>query len=81
MCGVAFTILQLTIERTNPFSVQMKEAYRKVRKKGIFSVIFYLLAIPLAFINTIISIALFVTVAIAWLIPDRHIERAIKSME
>lgn len=77
MCGLAFTILQLTIEKTNPFNEEMKNAYKKVMAKGIFSVVCYVSAIPLAFVNTTISAVLFIIVAIAWLVPDRHIERAI----
>ena len=44
--------------------------------KGKASVAIYTAAIPLAFVNTWISIALIVVVAIMWLVPDRRIERA-----
>lgn len=77
LCGVAFTILQLTIEKTNPFSEQMKNAYKKVMVKGVFSLVCYTSAIPLAFVNTAISAALFIAVAVVWLVPDRNIERAL----
>jgi uncharacterized membrane protein len=43
--------------------------------KGILSVVIYLVAIPLAFITTWLSFALYLTVAIIWFIPDRRIER------
>jgi TMEM175 potassium channel family protein len=39
------------------------------------SLVAYLLAVPLAFVRPWISCALYVTVAIAWLVPDRRIER------
>jgi uncharacterized membrane protein len=42
--------------------------------KGKISILIYLLAIPLAFLNPIISFALFVLVAVMWLVPDRRIE-------
>jgi len=42
--------------------------------KGKISVILYLVSIPLAFVNTLLSFALFVLVAVMWLVPDRRIE-------
>ena len=78
MCGVAYTILQIAIEKINPFSDNMKNAFKKMQGKGIFSVACYLAAIPLAYVHTAISAALFFMVAISWLIPDRNLERAIK---
>jgi uncharacterized membrane protein len=38
------------------------------------SLILYTAAIPLAFVSPWIALALYVTVAIMWLIPDRRIE-------
>jgi hypothetical protein len=43
--------------------------------KGKLSPLFYLAAIPLAFVSSWISSALYVGVALLWLIPDRRIER------
>jgi uncharacterized membrane protein len=45
--------------------------------KGKLSPVFYLLAIPSAFFVTGISMALYVGVALLWLIPDRRIERVL----
>jgi uncharacterized membrane protein len=45
--------------------------------KGKISILFYLLAIPLAFVNPLISFALYVLVAVMWLVPDRRIEEKI----
>ena len=45
--------------------------------KGNISIAAYLLAIPLAFANRWIACALYVAVAILWLVPDRRIERAL----
>ncbi len=47
--------------------------------KGRVSMVFYALAIPLAFVNTWISCALYALVAIMWLIPDRRIENTLIS--
>jgi TMEM175 potassium channel family protein len=43
--------------------------------KGRLSPALYAIAIPLAFLNRWISVALYVTVALIWLVPDRRLER------
>ncbi len=45
--------------------------------KGVISVVIYAVAIPLAFVNTLFAQALYVLVAIIWLVPDRRIERSL----
>jgi TMEM175 potassium channel family protein len=45
--------------------------------KGRISIVIYALAIPLAFVASWIACALYVVVAIIWLVPDRRIERAL----
>lgn len=52
-----------------------KELYKQ--KKGLISLICYLLAIPLAFVSPVISDILIVAVSLMWFIPDRRIERAL----
>jgi len=42
--------------------------------KGLRSLYIYTAAFPLAFVSPMIALALYVTVAIMWLIPDRRIE-------
>ena len=45
--------------------------------KGLLSVAIYTAAVALAFVNTWISIALYICVAVMWFIPDRRIEKVI----
>ncbi|HYL03518.1 MAG TPA: TMEM175 family protein [Steroidobacteraceae bacterium] len=47
--------------------------------KGKLSLVFYLAAVVLAFIRPWIAIALYVTVALIWLVPDRRIEALVKN--
>jgi uncharacterized membrane protein len=47
-------------------------------RKGKMSMVFYLAAIPMAFVNPWISCALYVLVAVMWLIPDRRIEKTLR---
>jgi uncharacterized membrane protein len=45
--------------------------------KGQISTVIYLVAIPLALVKAWLACALYITVAIMWLIPDRRIERTL----
>jgi uncharacterized membrane protein len=49
--------------------------------KGKISPLIYLLAIPLAYLNPWIAQALYVLVALIWLVPDRRIERVLEKRE
>jgi uncharacterized membrane protein len=49
--------------------------------KGKLSPMLYLAAIPLAFASVWVSNALFIFVAVLWLVPDRRIERALAERE
>ncbi len=42
-----------------------------------FSLVLYVLALPLSFVHPGISCALYVLVAVMWLVPDRRIERTL----
>jgi uncharacterized membrane protein len=46
--------------------------------KGILSPILYFVAIPLAFFIPLFSCALYVVVAVMWLVPDRRIEKVLQ---
>jgi TMEM175 potassium channel family protein len=71
--GVAYYILQTTIVRAQgPHSMLADALGRDV--KGKLSPVIYAAAIPLAFVHQLIADALYVTVALIWLIPDRRIE-------
>ena len=48
-------------------------------RKGKVSLAIYLAALPLAFIVPWASVALFVTVAVVWFVPDRRVERVLAS--
>jgi uncharacterized membrane protein len=77
VCGLSFTILQLCIQRITMGNPKLMEAFAKVMRKGIFSVVCYSLAIILAYYNTLFSAILFCVVAVRWLIPDKSIEHAV----
>jgi uncharacterized membrane protein len=49
--------------------------------KGRVSVVIYAFAIALAFVSPLLACALYVAVAILWLVPDRRIERTLAGRE
>ena len=74
MAAIAYWILQRRIlAHEGPESVLAKAVGRDL--KGKLSPFFYLTAIALAFVNQWFSDALYVAVALMWLVPDRRIER------
>ncbi|HJP59274.1 MAG TPA: TMEM175 family protein [Gemmatimonadaceae bacterium] len=78
MNAIAYTILQnLIITSQGPQSV-LKRAIGNGWKEKL-SPAMYVAAIVAAFVSPWISQALFVMVALIWLVPDRRIERALLS--
>jgi len=78
MAGVAYLILQqLIIKSQGPDSI-LKKAVRR-DWKGKLSPVLYAAAIALAFRWEWITLGLYVLVALIWLIPDRRIEKILRS--
>lgn len=76
MAGFAYWILARAIIATEGGKSLLAKAIGKDRK-GALSVVLYAAAIPLAFINQWLAEAIYISVALVWLIPDRRIEHAI----
>ena len=76
MSGAAYTILQATILRVPDGNHILAQAIGRDRK-GKASVVFYAVAIAASFYQPWISCAIYVSVALMWLVPDRRIERVI----
>jgi uncharacterized membrane protein len=74
LSALAYTILLRTILAAEPSDSRLHRAIGG-DFKGYFSIALYVTAIAVAFYDTRISSALYVTVALTWLIPDRRIER------
>lgn len=71
--AIAYYILQNLIIRQQGPDSKLEAAVGK-DIKGKISPLVYLVAIPLAFVHQWLSDALYVLVALMWLIPDRRIE-------
>ncbi|HVU08795.1 MAG TPA: TMEM175 family protein [Verrucomicrobiae bacterium] len=80
MAAIAYFILQTVIIRQQGQNSFLRKAVGR-DWKGKASPLLYLAGILLAFVNTWISIALYVFVALLWLVPDRRIERTLQKME
>jgi len=73
MSAVAYFILQATLIRADGADSKLRAALGS-DWKGKLSPVLYGAAIGVAFVQPVISIAIYVAVAILWLVPDRRIE-------
>ena len=75
-CGLAYHILSRALlavhDKSSPLALALSRDF-----KGKVSLVIYLVAIPSAFSNVWIAYALYGTVTLIWLVPDRRIERAL----
>jgi uncharacterized membrane protein len=77
LAAVAYTILQTTLIHHHGANARLREAVGRDRK-GKASMVLYVSAIALAFVNQWISDAIYVFVAMMWLVPDPRIESTFK---
>ncbi|PUZ21521.1 Uncharacterized membrane protein [Chitinophaga costaii] len=81
LCGAAYTILIAVIRSCTPFSPAMEAAIRANNRKSIISTIGYLVGIGLAYVSPLCSEIIIFLVATTWLVPDKHIERALHQQQ
>ena len=74
--GIAYMILTKQLIAHQKESTVLETTVGRDQKAAV-SVFAYLIAIPLAFVRPWIACALYVFVALMWLVPDRRIEKAI----
>ncbi|HEX4628223.1 MAG TPA: TMEM175 family protein [Gemmatimonadales bacterium] len=80
MAGVAYLLLQRSLVKVNGADSALARAVGH-DFKGKVSALLYVSAIVLAFVKTWVADAIYVFVVMMWLIPDRRIERTIRSGE
>lgn len=76
MPAIAYYLLQKAILRRQGSDSKLARALGR-DIKGKISPVLYVTAIGLSFVNPLIAGAIYVSVAIMWLIPDRRIERVL----
>lgn len=80
MNAIAFNILQQTIINSHGKSSELSKAVGK-DYKGKLSVVLYIIAVVLTKYYVPISGAIYILVALIWLIPDKRIERILNEKE
>jgi uncharacterized membrane protein len=73
-CAVAYTICTVVVVRLEGPDSAMAKAIGK-DKKGKFSLACYAAAVPIALVSPLTSCAIFIGVALLWLVPDRRMEK------
>ena len=78
MAAVAYLILEIQIVAAQGAGSKLREAIGG-ETKGKISILMYLSAIGLAFVNQWIAMAIYGAVALMWLVPDARIEKKLAS--
>lgn len=78
MCSIAYNIVEYFVIQIEGEDSALKKAVKSKTKENI-STALYFLGIGLSFINPYISLVLYGTVAIMWIIPDRRIEKEMRN--
>jgi uncharacterized membrane protein len=76
--AIAYYVLQTTLVRADGSSSRLHEAIGS-DIKGKISPVLYSLGIGLTFLDRWIGVALYVVVALLWLVPDRRVERHLET--
>jgi len=74
LAAIAFTILEVAVIAAQGPNTALARAVGSDRK-GKISIVLLASGIPLAFVNRYVSDALYVIVALIWVVPDTRIER------
>ena len=75
-CAIAFTFLTSALLRVNGPETGLATALGK-NWKGKLSLVFYVLALLLAFVHVWLALACYITVALIWFAPDPRMERVL----
>ncbi len=76
MSAVSYYILTVSLLSIHPRDSVLATALGR-DFKGKISMVIYLAAIPIAFVRPWLAYAIYVLVAVMWLVPDRRIERTV----
>lgn len=74
MAAIAYWILEIFLVKSHDENFPLKKITQRGTKEHL-SILVYIISVPLAFLNSWISIACFIFVAVLWVIPDRRLER------
>ena len=78
MAAFAYYLLTLALlanhEKDSPLAIAIGSD-----TKGKLSIVLYVVALGLSFINSFVALAIYAIVAVIWFLPDRRIEKHLKS--
>jgi uncharacterized membrane protein len=77
LCAISFNILSAALHRLHGNDTAFARALGNDRK-GKISLALYIAAVLLTFVNQWIGVAIYVLVAMIWLVPDRRFEKQIE---
>lgn len=80
MSSIAYRILQIALMRCDPDNIHLKRMGSMTIKENV-STLLYIAAIPLAFVSVWVSIALYMVVAVIWVVPDKRVEKSLKDSQ
>jgi uncharacterized membrane protein len=75
LAGIGYYVLERTIIATHGPHSRLAVAVGGNDRKGLLSTILYAAAVALAFVHAWVAVAIYLLVALMWLIPDPRIER------
>ena len=78
--AIGYYVLQTVLVREQPEGSTLRRALGR-DLKGKSSPLIYATAIPLAFVNPVISVCLYILVALMWLVPDRRLEAKLNARD
>ena len=73
---ITIMVLDLKVPHGGDWNARLRDATGR-DMKGAVSMALYAAAIPLAFVNQLVSDGIYLFVAMMWLVPDRRIESRI----
>lgn len=78
MCAISYTIWVLVLINHHGGENSKLATAIGSDAKGKISLLFYIIAIPTAFLNSWIAMALYLSVSLIWFLPDPRIENVLK---
>jgi uncharacterized membrane protein len=80
LCSVSFALLRAALLACDVPDAPIHAATSR-RRKGLITISAYVLSLPIAFLWPLLAVAIYVAVALMWLIPDRRFERSLQQSE
>lgn len=79
LCGVSYFILLMAIKNTHLNQPEVMKLLKHQTSKGGLSAISYLISFIVAFFYPMVSVIIFIVIALIWVIPDKNIEQALSN--